>query len=165
MKFSKRRKWAIAVFQSLSTFAVTFPSSVFLSGIEGVMQRFDVSAEVATLGFSLYVLGFALGPPIRAPLSEVYGRKSIFAISYTAFSVAAACVAQHHGLAGSSLLCERVWFVDDDEFRGRHCQYVQQGGTRTGDGIVCHGSLFGACTWYVILRTRMTDGSLVPISL
>ncbi|KAI9654329.1 MAG: hypothetical protein M1821_006645 [Bathelium mastoideum] len=94
MTFSKGRKWAIVVFQSLSIFALTFASSAYASGIEGVMQRFDVSAEVATLGLSLYVLGFALEPLIWAPLSEVYGRKSIFVISYTAytaFSVAAAC--------------------------------------------------------------------------
>ncbi|KAI9713835.1 MAG: hypothetical protein M1820_000565 [Bogoriella megaspora] len=94
INFPKGRKWAIAILHSLSTFAVTFASSVYVSGIEGVMQRFEVSAEVATLGLSLFVLGFALGPLIWAPLSEVYGRKSIFVISYmayTAFSVAAAC--------------------------------------------------------------------------
>lgn len=94
MNFSKGRKWAISILQSLSTFALTFASSVYASGIQGVMQRFDVSAEVATLGLSLYVLGFALGPLIWAPLSEVYGRKSIYVVTYTAytaFSVAAAC--------------------------------------------------------------------------
>ena len=94
MNFSKERKWTIAILQSLSTFAVTFASSVYVSGIEGIMQRFDVSEGVATLGLSLFVLGFALGPLIWAPLSEVYGRKSIYVISftaYTAFSVAAAC--------------------------------------------------------------------------
>ncbi|KAK4234846.1 MFS transporter [Achaetomium macrosporum] len=94
MTFSKGRKWAIAVLQSLSTFAVTFASSVYVSGIEGITQRFDVSGEVATLGLSLFVLGFALGPLIWAPLSELCGRKSIYVVSfaaYTAFSVAAAC--------------------------------------------------------------------------
>ena len=101
MNFSKGRKWVIAVLQSLSTFAVTFASSVYVSGIEGVMQRFDVSEQVATLGLSLFVLGFALGPLIWAPLSEVYGRKVIFVISYTAytaFSVAAACASNITGL-------------------------------------------------------------------
>lgn len=94
MNFSKGRKWAIAILQALSTFAVTFASSVYASGIRGVMQRFDVSEEVATLGLSLFVLGFALGPLIWAPLSEMYGRRSIYVISFTAyvaFSVAAAC--------------------------------------------------------------------------
>lgn len=93
MNFSKGQKWAIAVLQSLSTFAVTFASSVYIGGIDGVTKRFVVSEEVAILGLSLFVLGFALGPLIWAPLSEVYGRKSIFVISYaayTAFSVAAA---------------------------------------------------------------------------
>ncbi|KAI0544899.1 MFS transporter [Xylaria curta] len=93
MNFSKGRKWAIAILQSLSTFAVTFASSVYVSGLEGVVRDFDVSEEVATLGLSLFVLGFALGPLIWAPLSELYGRRSIFVVSYTAyvaFSVAAA---------------------------------------------------------------------------
>jgi hypothetical protein len=94
MNFHKRRKWAIVVLHSLSTFAVTFASSVYASGIVGIRQRFNVSVEVATLGLSLYVLGFALGPLIWAPLSEMYGRKSIYVISfaaYTAFSVGATC--------------------------------------------------------------------------
>jgi hypothetical protein len=94
LNFSKGRKWAIAILQALSTFAVTFASSVYVGGIEGVEQRFDVSGEVATLGLSLFVLGFALGPLIWAPLSELCGRKSIYVVSfagYTAFSVAAAC--------------------------------------------------------------------------
>jgi predicted MFS family arabinose efflux permease len=94
MNFSRGRKWAIAILQSLSTFAVTFASSVYVYGIKDVMQRFSVSSEVATLGLSLFVLGFALGPLIWAPLSEVYGRRSIVVVSYmayTAFSVAAAC--------------------------------------------------------------------------
>jgi predicted MFS family arabinose efflux permease len=94
MNFSKGRKWAIAVLHSLATFVVTFASSVYVSGIGGIVQRFEVSEQVATLGLSLFVLGFALGPLIWAPLSEMYGRKYIFAISYaayTAFSVGAAC--------------------------------------------------------------------------
>lgn len=94
MNFSYRRKWAIAIFQSLSTFVVTFSSSVYVSCIGGIEQRFNVSGEVATLGLSLFVLGFAVGPLFWAPLSEMYGRKSIYVISfmaYTSFSVAAAC--------------------------------------------------------------------------
>ena len=94
INFPEQQKWAIAVFQSMSTLVVTFASSAYASGIEGVKRDFDVSDEVATLGLSLFVLGFALGPLIWAPLSEVYGRKSIYVISfmaYTAFSVAATC--------------------------------------------------------------------------
>lgn len=92
MSISKGRKWAVAVPQTLSFFAVTFASSVYASGIPEIMQRFQVSNEVATLGLALYVLGFAVGPVIWAPMSEVYGRRLTFMVSYTvyiAFTVAA----------------------------------------------------------------------------
>lgn len=45
------------------------------SGSAQVATEFRVSTEVTTLGLSLYVLGFALGPIIWAPLSELRGRK------------------------------------------------------------------------------------------
>lgn len=94
LKFSKPRKWTIALSQAMSFFAVTFSSSVYASGIPQVMQHFHVSEEVAILGLSFYVLGFAIGPILWAPMSEVYGRKLTFMLSYTvyvAFSVAAPC--------------------------------------------------------------------------
>lgn len=39
---------------------------------------FDVSSEVTTLCLSMYVLGFALGPLLLAPLSEFYGRSKVY---------------------------------------------------------------------------------------
>ncbi|KAI0143424.1 MFS transporter [Xylariaceae sp. FL1272] len=85
MNFSKARKWAISLLQSLFTFALTFASSVYANGIGGVIRDFAVCEEVATLGLSLFVLGFALGPLIWAPLSEMYGRKYVFLVSSTAY--------------------------------------------------------------------------------
>ena len=40
-----------------------------------VAVRFGVSTEVTTLGLSFYVLGFAVGPILWAPTSELQGRK------------------------------------------------------------------------------------------
>ena len=42
------------------------------------MERFNVGREVAVLPLSLYTLGFTIGPVIAAPLSELYGRRSIY---------------------------------------------------------------------------------------
>ncbi|GAM86987.1 hypothetical protein ANO11243_050080 [Dothideomycetidae sp. 11243] len=84
MNFSKGRKWTIALSQALSFFAVTFGSSVYASGIPQVMEHFHVSSEVAVLGLALYVLGFAVGPVLWVPMSEVYGRRLTFLVSYTA---------------------------------------------------------------------------------
>ncbi|KAF2207755.1 hypothetical protein CERZMDRAFT_50467 [Cercospora zeae-maydis SCOH1-5] len=40
-----------------------------------IAQEFGVSEEVTVLNVALYVLGFAVGPMMWAPISEVYGRK------------------------------------------------------------------------------------------
>lgn len=51
-----------------------------------------VTDEIVTLGVSLFVLGFAFGPLIWAPLSETFGRRNIFIMTYallTAFSAGA----------------------------------------------------------------------------
>ncbi len=57
------------------------------------MEGFNVSSEVFILGISLFVLGFAFGPLIWAPFSEVLGRRILFIITYgalTAFNAGAA---------------------------------------------------------------------------
>jgi len=40
-----------------------------------IAKDFNISTEVTVLCVSLYVLGFAFGPSLWAPISEVYGRK------------------------------------------------------------------------------------------
>lgn len=60
---------------------------IAIGGIRQLIFAFDIGTEVATLGVSLFVLGFALGPLIWAPLSEIYGRQVIFAISYSGFAI------------------------------------------------------------------------------
>ncbi|KAJ5678904.1 hypothetical protein N7462_007148 [Penicillium macrosclerotiorum] len=57
------------------TFIVSFTSAVFAPGIESASKEFGVGVEVLTLGTTLYVLGFACGPVIWAPASELRGRK------------------------------------------------------------------------------------------
>jgi MFS family permease len=42
------------------------------------MIEFSVSREIAVLPLALYTLGFAIGPTIAAPLSEIYGRRAIY---------------------------------------------------------------------------------------
>lgn len=94
MTFAPWRKWMITILQAIATLAVTFVSSAYTGGIREIIRAFDVSQVVATLGVSLFVLGFAVGPLLWAPLSELYGRQKIFIVTYfalTAFNVGAAC--------------------------------------------------------------------------
>ncbi|KAL5606003.1 hypothetical protein BROUX41_006205 [Berkeleyomyces rouxiae] len=81
-QFSHARKWSITVLVAMATFAVAFDSSAYSGGVRQIIMSFDVSQEVAILGVSLFVLGFAIGPLIWAPMSELFGRQVVFVGTY-----------------------------------------------------------------------------------
>lgn len=56
------------------------------TGIQDIMMEFNASQELVTLGISLFVVGFALGPLIFAPLSELYGRQYVYFVTFGAFA-------------------------------------------------------------------------------
>ncbi|KAK0550584.1 hypothetical protein OC846_003599 [Tilletia horrida] len=66
--------------------STTFGSSAYASATPAIQEAFNVSRTVALLGTSLYVLGFAIGPLIWAPTSEVIGRKPVYVGSFVALT-------------------------------------------------------------------------------
>ncbi|KAJ5758985.1 hypothetical protein N7520_006141 [Penicillium odoratum] len=95
MGFSSGLKWTYTILVAFATFAVSLSSSAYAGGMNEVLKDLDVGEEVATLGVSLFVLGFAVGPLIWAPLSELVGRQIVFVITF--FSLSAFCA----GAAGA----------------------------------------------------------------
>ncbi|KAK1766339.1 major facilitator superfamily domain-containing protein [Phialemonium atrogriseum] len=87
MNFSATRKWLITSVVTISVFAVTLTSSAYSASSEQITAEFGASRELFALGVSLYVLGFAVGPALWAPLSELYGRQILFVTTH-AFVVA-----------------------------------------------------------------------------
>ncbi|OQD61060.1 hypothetical protein PENPOL_c018G04076 [Penicillium polonicum] len=93
MNFRPIKKWSITLLVSFVTLAVSLVSSAFSGGMSQIMEDFGASQEIVILGVSLFVLGFAIGPLIWAPLSEIFGRRHIFTISFmflTVFNAGAA---------------------------------------------------------------------------
>lgn len=87
------KKWFITMDVAIATLAVAFVSTAYSGSIVQVIEEFHCSQEVATLGISLFVLGFAVGPLLWAPMSELYGRQILFIGTYlvlTAFNAGAA---------------------------------------------------------------------------
>lgn len=80
-------KWIYAALLGALTFVVTFASSVFSTVITTTSAEYHVSEEVMTLGTSLFVFGFATGPIIAGPASELYGRKMPLFLSYAVFVI------------------------------------------------------------------------------
>lgn len=72
MNWSPLRKWLITSIVSTSVFAVTFTSAAYSVSSVQVKKEFNVSSEVFILGTSLFVLGFAIGPAIWAPLVSAH---------------------------------------------------------------------------------------------
>jgi hypothetical protein len=69
MNYPQALKWFIVMLVAIATLAVAFVSSAYSGGIEGILQEFGVAQIVGTLGISLFVLGFAIGPLMWAPMS------------------------------------------------------------------------------------------------
>lgn len=93
MNYSMSTKWALTMLVGFATLAVAFVSSAYSGGADSVIEEFGCSEELFTLGLSLFVLGFALGPLVWAPSSEVVGRQILFTGTYlalTAFNAGAA---------------------------------------------------------------------------
>ncbi|KAL8669475.1 MAG: hypothetical protein Q9168_005937 [Polycauliona sp. 1 TL-2023] len=72
---------------SASSLAASLSSSAYTGSGKEVEHQFHVNSVVVTLGLSLFVLGFALGPILFAPLSELYGRQPIFITTYGALVI------------------------------------------------------------------------------
>jgi MFS family permease len=55
--------------------------AMFAPGVPNLMAEFQsTNIELGTFVVSIYVLGFASGPMVLAPLSELYGRMPVVSI-------------------------------------------------------------------------------------
>lgn len=86
--WSPARRWYITVVMILlvvnATFASSSPSGA-LAGPNGIAKHFHVSEEAAGLVTTLFLLGYCFGPLFWAPLSEFFGRRYVFYVSFTLY--------------------------------------------------------------------------------
>lgn len=81
------KKWVITISMALMTAWITFASSVFSTATLVTAKKFDVSTEVMTLATSLVIFGFAVGPQVWSPISELYGRRIPLFSGYAIFAI------------------------------------------------------------------------------
>ncbi|KAL6876892.1 MFS general substrate transporter [Trichoderma novae-zelandiae] len=83
-----RKKILNSALISALSFITPLASSMFAPGVPDLMEEFhSTSQELAAFCVSVYVLGFASGPMLFAPLSELYGRSIIYNITNVGFIV------------------------------------------------------------------------------
>lgn len=94
MNWPDNKKWLNVAVLSVLTIITPLGSSMFAPGIPKIMVEFhETSSTTATFVLSVYILGFAFGPLLIAPMSEIYGRSPLYNVGnalFIIFSVGAA---------------------------------------------------------------------------
>jgi multidrug resistance protein len=86
--WTQSKKWGIIAALSTTTLITPLASSFFAPGVPQVLKTFDETSNlIAAFVVSIYILGFALGPLIIAPMSELYGRALLYNISNALFVI------------------------------------------------------------------------------
>ncbi|KAJ4333019.1 hypothetical protein N0V87_007918 [Didymella glomerata] len=88
-----KKKLTMGVMLAFDALSASMGSSIFSSATGPVAAQFGVGREVGTLGTSLFVFGYAFGPLMWAPISELYGRRPPLVIAAFGFSIFTIAVA------------------------------------------------------------------------
>lgn len=85
--WSTIRRFTVTVTAVMLVLNATFASSSPSGTLRSISQEFGVSNVAAGLTITLFLLGYCAGPLFFAPLSEFYGRRWVFYISFTLYNL------------------------------------------------------------------------------
>lgn len=107
-----KKLWVLFVIM-FYTFAVYVGSAIFAYAVYDAAEYFDVSVTLATINVTLFVVGYALGPLVLAPLSEVasIGRNPPYIVSLAIFCILQVPTALSTNFAGLCVLRFLAGFV------------------------------------------------------
>ncbi|KAG6853761.1 hypothetical protein C0991_001591 [Blastosporella zonata] len=106
--WSTKYKWFITVACSVMTVNVTFASSAPTSTTAAIQAQFNVSSEITYLITTTFLLGYTFGPLFWGPGSELVGRRPIFIVTmslYTLFTLGQALAQNIETLLITRFLC------------------------------------------------------------
>ncbi|PTB73033.1 MFS general substrate transporter [Trichoderma longibrachiatum ATCC 18648] len=87
--WTRNKRLTVNFIICIYTFVVYTTSAIYTTSEGGIMNRFHVSEIKATLGLSIYVLGYGVGPLLFSPLSEipVIGRNPVYIVTMFLFVI------------------------------------------------------------------------------
>lgn len=81
-----RKKWFNMSIVSAICFLTPLASSMVAPGVPEIMRNFhSTDATIGSFIVSIYILGYAIGPLVIAPMSEVYGRLPVYHVCNVLF--------------------------------------------------------------------------------
>lgn len=104
--WSNRKKLWTGLIVLLYTLAIYIAASLYTASIPTMMEMWNLSRIGASVGLSIYVIGYGLGPLIMSPLSEIpwIGRNPPFLIGFFFFVVLCVPIALVDNYAGMLVL-------------------------------------------------------------
>ncbi|KAH6648333.1 MFS multidrug transporter-like protein [Truncatella angustata] len=87
LNWPNKLKWGVTAAVSGTGFVRIMVSTMMAPAINTIAAELNMSTTESTMALSVYLLATAFGPLFIGPLSEVYGRKSIFHITTVWFLV------------------------------------------------------------------------------
>ncbi|KAJ3493498.1 hypothetical protein NLJ89_g11005 [Agrocybe chaxingu] len=85
INFSMRRKWTITGIACFATLLASTTASTYNMGFESMVRDLNCTYFQATIGLSLYALGFGVVPLVSASFSEEFGRQPLYVASGIGF--------------------------------------------------------------------------------
>ncbi|KAF2482125.1 major facilitator superfamily domain-containing protein [Neohortaea acidophila] len=79
-------KWTLVILVSFIEFLTTMPNFMYAPNLTDAEEDLNTTNDtLATFSLTIYILGFALGPLLFGPLTEVYGRAPVYRLCLVAF--------------------------------------------------------------------------------
>ncbi|KAF9443237.1 MFS polyamine transporter [Macrolepiota fuliginosa MF-IS2] len=85
VNFSRRKKWVITAVACFATLITSEGASAYALGFDSMIRDLNCTEFQATIGLSVYPLGFAVLPMITAAASEEFGRQPLYLWSTVGF--------------------------------------------------------------------------------
>ncbi|KAJ5893702.1 MFS general substrate transporter [Penicillium taxi] len=85
--WSSTTKTYTSLMLAFTSVCSTFDSAIFSASSNSVATYFGVSLEVSVLSSTLYIIGYASGPLLWAPLSELKGRRPGIVVAMLGFGI------------------------------------------------------------------------------
>jgi multidrug resistance protein len=86
--WTTQRRWLATITVSLFTFISPVSSTMIAPALQKVADDLNTNTRLeAELAMSVFVLGFAIGPLLLGPLSELFGRRTVLQLSNIFFFI------------------------------------------------------------------------------
>ena len=87
LNWSNAKKWPLSIIVIMMSATMGYFSGVHAASIPTIAEYYHSSELASTPAVSWFLLGFAIGPLLSAPLSEMYGRNPVIQVTLVLFVI------------------------------------------------------------------------------